>query len=115
MGNKTEKRVQAEILNELGSRSDVRLFRNNVGVSLDASRPMRFGLCAGSSDLIGFRRLKITPDMVGNDIAQFLAIECKSSNGKPTKEQQSFIDIVNRFGGKAFIARSADEALSLLS
>jgi len=109
-----EKQIQTEILNNLGSRSDVRLFRNNVGVMVDSNRPLRFGLCNGSSDLIGIQKIVITPDMVGHTIGRFVSIECKSAKGRASKEQKRWIDMVNRFGGKAFIARSVEEANSLI-
>ena len=111
----TEKQIQTEIFNNVGSRSDVRLFRNNVGVMLDSSRPLRFGLCNGSSDLIGIQKVIISPDMVGQEIGRFVSIECKSAKGRPSEEQKRWIEMINRFGGKAFIARSAEEAISLLS
>lgn len=110
----TEKQIQTEILNNIGSRPDVRLFRNNVGVMLDSSRPIRFGLCKGSSDLIGIQKIKITPEMVGKEIGQFISIEVKSEKGKPTKEQKLWLEMIHRFGGKAFIARSVEESEYLL-
>jgi hypothetical protein len=44
----------------------VRLWRNNSGALVDQQgRLVRFGLCKGSSDLIGLRSLEITTDLVG--------------------------------------------------
>ena len=40
---------------------------------------------------------------------RFLAIEVKRPGGKPTQEQQQFIDTINAAGGLAFVARSVDE------
>lgn len=90
---------------------DVRLFRNNVGVAVhaDGSR-VRYGLCPGSSDLIGWRSLVITPDMVGQRIAAFLAIEAKGERGRPTAEQERFIRAVVEAGGLAGVARNPDQA-----
>lgn len=81
-----------------------RVLRNNVGALKDANgRWVQFGLCKGSSDLIGW-----------TSAGRFLAIEVKSSTGRATKEQIAFIEAVRASGGVAFVARSADEALSAL-
>ena len=96
------------------SRGPVRLFRNNTGALKDQTgRLVRYGLCTGSSDLIGFRSLEITPDMVGTTVAQFVAIEVKDRT-KPTPEQEAFIAMVQAAGGLAGIARSVDDARSIL-
>jgi hypothetical protein len=39
----------------------------------------------------------------------FLAIEVKRPGGKPTPEQQQFIDTINQAGGLAFVVRSVEE------
>lgn len=91
-----------------------RLFRNNTGAIKDADgRLVRFGLCKGSSDLIGFRPTVITPDMVGKTVAVFTAIEVKTPTGKPTPEQLHFINRVKELGGIAGIARSVEDALAI--
>jgi hypothetical protein len=91
-----------------------RLFRNNTGAIKDAEgRLVRFGLCKGSSDLIGFRPTVITPDMVGQTVAVFTAIEVKTPTGKPTPEQLHFINRVKELGGIAGIARSVEDALAI--
>lgn len=80
------------------------IWRNNTGVLPDRQGvPIRFGLCVGSSDLIG-----ITPD------GRFLAIETKTAKGRIRPEQQRFIDAVRAKGGIAGIARSPEDALDLL-
>jgi hypothetical protein len=80
------------------------IWRNNVGVLPDRNGvPIRFGLCVGSSDLIG-----IAPD------GRFLAVEVKTKTGRVRPEQQRFIDTVIARGGIAGVARSAEEALDLL-
>jgi hypothetical protein len=52
--------------------------------------------------------------MVGQKIAIFTAIEVKKPNGRTSKEQINFINMVNSLGGIAFIAHSDDEAKSFL-
>jgi len=41
-------------------------------------------------------------------------IEAKSETGKPTKEQQAVIDLVNEHGGRAGIARSIEDAEQII-
>ena len=92
----------------------IRLFRNNTGALLDMQgRLVKFGLCKGSSDLIGFRSITITPDMVGQKIAVFSAIEVKDK-GKATVEQKNFINIINNAGGYAGVAKSVNDAKKIL-
>lgn len=76
-----------------------RVFRNNVGVAktLDA-RVINFGLCKGSSDLIGLTR-----------DGRFLAIEVKTERGKLSQEQKAFLAMVNRMGGCGIVARSVQD------
>tara|TARA_R100000231_G_scaffold118882_1_gene89006 strand:+ start:1731 stop:2075 length:345 start_codon:yes stop_codon:yes gene_type:complete len=93
---------------------EVRLFRNNTGALLDQSgRLVKFGLCKGSSDLIGFKTITITPDMVGSKVAVFSAIEVKDK-GKTTVNQRNFINVINKSGGLAGIARNVTEAKKIL-
>jgi hypothetical protein len=40
---------------------------------------------------------------------RFLAIEVKRPGGKPTPEQQQFMDMINQAGGLAFVAHSIEE------
>ena len=72
-------------------------------VTLTNARMIRFGLAVGSSDIVG-----IAP------CGRFIAIEIKTSKGRPTKEQLRFIEAVNNAGGKAGIARSVEDALKLI-
>lgn len=110
----SEQELQQRIRLDLG-RGPIRLWRNNTGTLLDRQgRPVQFGLCKGSSDLIGLRQVTIGPEHVGQTLAVFCAIEVKSAKGRPTPEQQAFIETVRRLGGLAGIARSVDEARAVL-
>ena len=98
------------------STGDTRLFRNNTGTLKDQNgRPVQFGLCKGSADLIGWKRVTVTPDMVGQQVAVFLSIEVKTPTGRIRPEQQQWLDAVQAAGGIAGVARSVDDALDLLS
>jgi len=94
----------------------VRLFRNNCGALKDADgRLIRFGVAnPGGSDLIGWRSLTVTPDMVGRKLAVFLAIEVKGERGKATDHHRNFITRVRADGGLAGVARSIDDALGII-
>ena len=96
------------------SKGDCRLFRNNTGTLVDRNgRPVQFGLCKGSADLIGWKRVTITPDMVGTTVAVFTSIEVKSATGRIRPEQQQWLDAVQAAGGIAGVARSIDDARRL--
>jgi hypothetical protein len=65
------------------SNGDTRLFRNNTGTLRDQhGRPVSFGLCKGSADLIGWKRVTVTPEMVGSTVAVFTSIEVKTATGR---------------------------------
>jgi len=93
-----------------------RLFRNNTGTLKDANgRPVSFGLCKGSADLIGWTSRTITPEMVGQQVAVFTSIEVKTPTGRIRPEQQRWLNAVQAAGGIAGVARSIEEAMDLLS
>ena len=81
-------------------RADVPAAINLIRAQLQARRRMvRYGLCRGSSDLIG-----IGPG------GRFIAIEVKTATGRLSKEQAMFIELVRRRGGFACVVRSVNEA-----
>lgn len=98
-----------------------RVFRNNTGqawtgnavtritrtvtVTLDPgcvvikdARPIRFGLCEGSSDIIGW-----TPG------GRFVAVEVKAPKGKLSEPQRRFLEAVRDAGGVGIEARSEED------
>jgi len=79
------------------------IHQSGAQVTLADAVMIRFGLCVGSSDIIG-----IAPD------GRFLAVEVKTATGRPSKEQLTFINHVRAHGGIAGIARTPAEALELL-
>lgn len=111
------------------SREKATLFRNNTGmgwigerinysqpgyVLLRNARPLNAGLCKGGSDLIGWKKITITADMVGKEIAIFTAVEVKSLKGRASADQINFINQVRLNGGISGIARNTDDARNLL-
>lgn len=113
---------EAAVQNNLrleGSRRDVWLFRNNVGAgTLDDGSFVRWGLANESSqvnsmiksgDLIGIRKLRVTPQMVGFVIGQFVSREAKPGDWHYTgtereKAQLRWIELINSLGGDAMFA-----------
>lgn len=111
----SEHEIQQRIRLACG-RGPVRLWRNNTGALVDQQgRFARFGLCKGSSDLIGLRSLEITPELVGQRIAQFVALEVKTPQGTISPEQRAFLRLVEKLGGVAAVCRSVDEAEQVLT
>ena len=112
----SESKIQQEIRLAC-SRGPTRLWRNNSGSLPDprTGRYVQFGVGSpGGSDLIGYRKVEITPDMVGTEIAVFAALEVKAAKGKATEQQKAFIEHIRNAGGIAGVARSVDEANSIL-
>lgn len=94
------------------SKMGITTWRNNTGLAWTGSetqkqgrnlliidyRPIHFGLCKGSSDLIG-----IGPG------GQFLGIEVKRKGGRVSAEQQRFLDFLNNSGARGIAAWSLDD------
>ena len=102
-GVKSERNIQALILMAL-SEAGCLVWRQDTGAYKDqkTGRLIRYGLCKGSSDIIG-----MTPS------GQFLAVEVKTSKGRVRPEQEAFISAVLRAGGRAGVARSVADALKI--
>lgn len=95
--------VLSSVLHYLRARRGVAwIMRMNTGAMKLDGRFMRFGV-KGCSDIIGQMQ-----------DGRFLAIECKSAEGRCTREQQAFLDRVKRHGGIAGVARSIDDVDDIL-
>ena len=111
----SEHEIQQRIRLACG-RGAVRLWRNNTGALVDQQgRFVRFGLCKGSSDLIGLRSVVVTPEMVGQRIAQFVALEIKTDCGTVSPEQRAFLRLVQQLGGLGAVCRSIAQAQAVLN
>ena len=123
----TEKTLLNDILLAC-SRGCVRLFRANAGVawigkitgrtptSITIENPRAFhGMIEGFPDLVGWRSVTITPEMVGSTLAVFVVVEGKLPGRKPSAEQSTFRRIVLKAGGVAIVARSVAEVSDVLT
>ena len=112
----SETKLQQEIRLALGTIPSLRLFRNQVGQLPDprTGRCVQFGLAKGSSDLVGFKTIKITPEMIGQEVAQFVSIEIKTERGKLTEVQENWLQKVKSSGGIVGVARSIQDALKIV-
>lgn len=99
------------------TRLGARLFRNNCGVARDArsGRPVRFGLCPGSHDLIGWTPVTIRPEHVGTVVAVFTGVEVKTARTATTDKQHAFHAAVARAGGISIVARSESDYQDAIS
>lgn len=105
-----------------------RLWRNNRGAGkLENGNFVRWGLANDSKklgdvlksgDLIGWRPVLITADMVGKQIAQFVSVETKAEDWRPppldTKDEDAraqyrWAELVNREGGYAVFVNDPDK------
>jgi hypothetical protein len=135
----SESNVQKTILKGLGMVS--RLFRLNSGKAwlsnlgpagvvtladgsklIKAPRSIALGLTltngdpvVGQSDLGGWTKITITPEMVGKDVAVYTAIETKrSKGGKISSDQKNFVAQVSAQGGIAGFANSLETARKII-
>lgn len=103
----TEKDIERMLILH-ASKIGVIVFKNNVGMYKDQrGNVIRYGLCNGSSDLIGWTPVTITEDMVGKRIAVFTAVEVKKNKRgsyRATEGQKAFISAVLNNGGFAGVA-----------
>jgi hypothetical protein len=104
------------------------LFRNNVGVlrNPETGQPVRYGLANDSpqinrkwksGDLIGWRRIVVTPDMVGQVLAVFVSRECKPEGWQYRGDehelaQANWARLVNEAGGDACFVASPNSFLN---
>jgi len=118
VANDSEARVQSLVRLE-AARAGWFLWRNNVGALKDeGGRLVRYGLANDSAqlnarlksgDLVGFRPLMITADMVGRVVAQFVSRECKPSGwrwsgSERETAQMTWVHLVVTNGGDACFA-----------
>lgn len=124
----THSTLLAQIRLALGAHPGIRLFQNPCGVgwlgalvrrqgttvTLANARRVTYGLTPGSSDLIGWRTVVVTPEMVGTRVAVFAGLEIKTGTGRAGPEQRRWRDAVLASGGVAGVVRSVEDAEALI-
>lgn len=133
-----EQPVRQRIRLTVGGRQDVILLSNPSGLGVVGNiqkfkpgaeraivldpRYISFGLGAKPGagkggefpDLVGVRCVKITPEMVGQEIGVFVGIEVKAPGKNATAGQLEKIALLRSFGALAGVAHSEGEALEVL-
>lgn len=104
MPKRTESTLVRAILDYLELRN-IMAFRVNTTGVFDPTRKVfrKFSGRRGVSDIIG----------VFN--GRFLAIECKTDEGRVSQDQQEFLDDVQSHRGIAIVARSVDDVERVLT
>ena len=119
----SESRLMRDAMVLLSRRGDT-VFRNQVGtgvfgrfariegsgdVVVHNARVAQCGLAVGSADIVGWRPVVVTPDMVGRRVAVFLSIETKAPRGRATEAQKNWAATVREAGGISGIVRKLEE------
>lgn len=127
--NRGESILLAAVRLAVGARSDFRALRINVGLYRAPHSDHRVRSApTGTADLLGIWKRKllikrtINPDGFNpvvredlQDIGQFIAIETKfGRDGRLSKEQEAFRDMVLNLGGIYIEARSVADVLDIL-
>lgn len=97
-----EKHIQNEILREFGTKSTLRIWRQNTGAATFYGQRVTFGV-PGQADISG-----ILPD------GKRLEIEVKSAVGRQAENQKAFQALVTRFNGLYILARSVEDVYKAL-
>lgn len=98
---------------------NIPLFRNLVGKfkTVDGQW-VNAGLGRGSSDLIGWTSVTVTPNMVGKKVAVFTAVEVKVPGARTAPrrlaDQRQFVEAVLQDGGYAGFADTIEKAKAII-
>jgi len=104
-----EKNLINEFLSNLPE--NMRMFRTNSGmawagkavkkgdITLIKNARVFWGMPEGWPDLTGWTEIEITPEMIGQKIAVFTAVEAKTGSLKLSEKQNRFKEIIEKMGG----------------
>lgn len=84
------------------SRLGATVWRNDTGAIKGENGWISYGLCKGSSDIIGLYQ------------GRFLAVEVKTPQGRLSDKQRHFLQEIQRKGGIAFVCDDAKKLKKLL-
>ena len=117
---KPETILQNRIIRAIGTRSDLRVWRNSPGGAWRQGRFVKFGI-AGQADLTGI--IPLTQVLVCPHCGRELStppvgvrteIEVKTPTGRQSADQKSFQAMIERFHGIYIVARSPEDVLQQL-
>ena len=110
--------------------ADATLWRNNVGtgwqgevkripkqkaILIKNPRLITFGVGGeGASDLVGLTVVEVTPDMIGEKIAVFTSVECKTLTGRMLLRQKDWANVMGRAGALYVKAQHCRDVLEML-
>lgn len=101
MGSSREhKNLKNQIRLTLGKRYDVVCFNNESGVADYGTYMVRYGVGKGGSDLL----------CIVKPSGRFVALEVKTGNAKPDKQQKLFLRLIENNGGYSEVVHSVQEA-----
>ena len=103
-----ETKIQNRIMLAMSQKGYL-IWRNQVGLfkTLDG-RTVNIGI-KGSSDLMAIKPTVITPEMVGQTLAVFVAVEVKTATGRQSEPQKKWQNAVEKLGVKYILARSEND------
>ena len=103
-----ETKIQNRIMRDMSEKGYL-VWRNQVGLfkTLDG-RTVNIGI-KGSSDLMAVKPTVITPEMVGQTLAVFVAVEVKTATGRQSEPQKKWQKAVEKLGVKYILARSEND------
>lgn len=103
-----ETKIQNRIMMDMSEKGYL-VWRNQVGLfkTLDG-RTVNIGI-KGSSDLMAVKPTVITPEMVGQTLAVFVAVEVKTATGRQSEPQKKWQKAVEKLGVKYILARSEND------
>lgn len=103
-----ETKIQNRIMMDMSEKGYL-VWRNQVGLfkTLDG-RTVNIGI-KGSSDLMAVKPTVITPEMVGQTLAVFVAVEVKTATGRQSEPQKKWQKAVEKLGVKYILARSEED------
>jgi len=125
---RSERDIQREILQVIGARSDLYLWRSATGGGVaESGKRVRFGV-PGQSDLMGVIRRPCycqtcdgLPEEPEHAVGVMLCIEVKAERYKPgptltrtEQAQQRFGEAVTRMGGVYIVARSVEDVEAVI-
>jgi hypothetical protein len=98
-------------ISDLGARG----FKNDVGMAtLQDGSVVRFGLFPGSGDIIGYKSVTITEDMVGKKLAGFVSIEGKVGRDYMKPNQKQWLSACQSAGSFCGEARTREDVVRIL-